>query len=163
VQEEFQMTHAEQADVPPIIVGVDGSESSKQALRWALRYSDLTGTPATAVMTWQYPADYGLVGFPPESELWRPDLDAARTLEATLTEVLGDRRAAFAAITPQGNPAHVLVELSETATLLVVGSRGHGGFASLLLGSVSSACAEHARCPVLVVHGQVDERPQRPA
>jgi nucleotide-binding universal stress UspA family protein len=149
------MTQTEGAGAPPIIVGVDGSEPSKHALRWALHYSDLTGTRATAVMTWQYPAGYGMTGVPPDSELWRPDLDAARILEETLTEVLGDeRRGAFTALTREGNPARVLVELSAGATLLVVGNRGRGGFASLLLGSVSSACVEHARCPVLVVHGQ---------
>jgi nucleotide-binding universal stress UspA family protein len=52
-----------------------------------------------------------------------------------------------------GQPASVLLEASEDSTMLIVGSRGHGGFAGLLLGSVSSACAEHATCPVLVVHG----------
>ena len=151
------MTRAEQEDAPRIIVGLDGSESSKEALRWALRYSDLTGTRITAVMTWQYPAGYGLGGVPPDSELWRPDLDAARTVEATLADVLGDDRPEdLGAVTPEGNPARVLVELSAGAALLVVGSRGHGGFAGLLLGSVSSACAQHARCPVLVMHENPD-------
>ena len=152
------MTQAEQDDAPRIIVGVDGSESSKDALRWALRYSDLTGTRVTAVTTWQYPTtDYGLTGVPPESELWRPDLDAARSLDATLTDVLGDDRpVALGTLTAEGNAARVLIELSAGAALLVVGSRGHGGFAGLLLGSVSSACAHHAQCPVLVMHGDVD-------
>jgi nucleotide-binding universal stress UspA family protein len=151
------MTQAEQGEASRIVVGVDGSKTSKEALRWALRYSELTGTPLTAAMTWQYPVDYGLGGLPPDSELWRPDLDAARVLEATLADVVGDDRpVGLRAITPQGGPAHVLVELSADAALLVVGSRGHGGFAGLLLGSVSSACAQHARCPVLIVHGNVD-------
>ena len=68
--------------------------------------------------------------------------------------VLGaDRPADFETVIVEGNPAEVLVHRSEGARVLVVGSRGHGGFAGLLLGSVSSACAERAHCPVLVVHG----------
>jgi nucleotide-binding universal stress UspA family protein len=151
----------QQDDAPRIIVGVDGSESSKDALRWALHYSDLTGTPVTAVTTWQYPTDYGFAGVAPDSEVWRPDLDAARSLETTLTDVLGDERpVALGTLTAEGNAARVLVDLSAGAALLVVGSRGHGGFANLLLGSVSSACVHHAQCPVLVMHRDVDAAAQ---
>ncbi|MDD0857766.1 universal stress protein [Arthrobacter alpinus] len=62
----------------------------------------------------------------------------------------------FSGVCVRGTPARVLMEHSKSAQMLIVGSRGHGGFAGMLLGSVSSACAEHAGCPVLVVHGERD-------
>ncbi|MEO6530311.1 MAG: universal stress protein, partial [Specibacter sp.] len=64
----------------------------------------------------------------------------------------------FSGVCVRGTPAKVLMEHSKSAQMLIVGSRGHGGFAGMLLGSVSSACAEHAGCPVLVVHGERDAR-----
>ena len=134
-----------------IVVGVDGSPSSKAALRWALDYAGLTGKRVTAVSAWQYPHDYGFATTP--AEVWHPDTDAAEALEAAVRDVTGDDRPEeFEAITRQGHPTMVLLDLGNEADLLVVGSRGHGGFAGLLLGSVSAACAEHARCPVLVMH-----------
>jgi nucleotide-binding universal stress UspA family protein len=134
-----------------IVVGVDGSQSSRAALRWALDYAALTGKRVTAVSAWQYPHDYGFSITP--VEVWHPDTDAVEALEAAVRDVAGvDRPDEFAAITRQGHPTKVLLDLSNDADLLVVGSRGHGGFAGLLLGSVSSALAEHAHCPVLVMH-----------
>ena len=134
-----------------IVVGVDGSPSSKAALRWALDYAGLTGKRVTAVSAWQYPHDYGFAMTP--VEVWHPDTDAVEALEAAVRDVAGDDRPdEFEAMTRQGHPTKVLLDLSNDAELLVVGSRGHGGFAGLLLGSVSSAVAEHARCPVLVMH-----------
>lgn len=86
-------------------------------------------------------------------EAWHPDTDAVEALEAAVRDVAGDDRPdELEAITRQGQPTKVLLDLSRDAALLVVGSRGHGGFAGLLLGSVSAACAERARCPVLVMH-----------
>lgn len=143
-------THA--ADVPGrIVVGVDGSPPSKAALRWAARIAPVTHSRIEAVITWSYPISYGApIGF----DNWHPDTDAAKVLQEALDEVFGgDPPAHLGAVVRQGHARDVLVAASEGADMLVVGSRGHGGIAGLLLGSVSSACAEHARCPVLVVHG----------
>jgi nucleotide-binding universal stress UspA family protein len=132
-----------------IVVGVDGSESSKQALRWAARLSAAEGSHIEAITAWDYPQAYNS----PVDPNWRPDLDAEMILDDTLREVFGDDRpAGLDPIVRHGPPRTVLIEASEGAELLIVGSRGHGGFAGLLLGSVSSACSEHAHCPVLVLH-----------
>jgi nucleotide-binding universal stress UspA family protein len=144
------------ADVTPtanrIVVGVDGSEPSKSALRWAARFAAMSGGAIEAVLAWQPPVSYGGAYPPPD---WRPDLDAEAILNSTVDEVFGDDRPAdIRLIVEEGNAAAVLLEYSNGAELLVTGSRGHGGFAGLLLGSVSSHCAEHATCPVLVVHGE---------
>jgi nucleotide-binding universal stress UspA family protein len=132
-----------------IVVGVDGSESSKQALRWAARLSAAESSHIEAITAWDYPQAYNS----PVDPNWRPDLDAEMILDDTLREVFGDDRpAGLDPIVRHGPPRTVLIDASEGAELLIVGSRGHGGFAGLLLGSVSSACSEHAHCPVLVLH-----------
>ncbi len=135
-----------------IVVGVDGSPSSKSALRWAARMQPLFGGEIEAVISWEYPSSYGWgAGLPSD---WRPDLDAAKAIEAAVDDVFGTERPRTLKCTVrEGRANYVLLEISEGAELLVVGSRGHGGFAGLLLGSVSAACTEHARCPVLVAHG----------
>jgi nucleotide-binding universal stress UspA family protein len=103
-----------------IVVGVDGSPSSIGALRWAIRQAELTGADVEAVIAWHYPIATGGYG-------WAP------TGMATSFDF---------------NPAQVLLGASDGADLLVVGSRGHGGFTEALLGSVSQHCVHHARCPV---------------
>ena len=137
--------------VPPrIVVGVDGSEQSKLALRWAARFAAVEQADIVAVSAWHYP-NYG--GWPYPAE-WQPGAETAKALTATIDEVFGaERPAGLQLRVHEGNPAKVLLDLSDGALLLVVGSRGHGGFAGLLLGSVSEKVAEHATCPVLVVHG----------
>jgi nucleotide-binding universal stress UspA family protein len=133
-----------------IVVGVDGSEPSKSALRWAVRAADVTGGGIDAVIAWQVPPNYGWSIADPH---WHPDQDAEKVITATVDEVFGaDRPPDLRIIVRKGNPAKVLLDASQGAELLIVGSRGHGGFVGLLLGSVSSSCAEHAHCPVLVVH-----------
>jgi nucleotide-binding universal stress UspA family protein len=135
----------------PIVVGVDGSEPSKAALRWAARTAALTGSRIEAVIAWHPPSTYGWPLYLPED--WQPDQDAEKVLTEAVDAVFGaDRPVGMRLIVAKGNPAKVLVDHSRDAELLVVGSRGHGGFAGLRLGAVSSNCAEHASCPVLVVH-----------
>ncbi len=135
-----------------IVVGVDGSESSKSALRWAARLLPVFNGEIEAVIAWEYPSSYGWgIALPSD---WRPDLDAAKALEAAVDDAFGNQRPPGLKCTVcEGRASYVLLEASEGADLLIVGSRGHGGFAGLLLGSVSTACTEHAKCPVLVAHG----------
>jgi nucleotide-binding universal stress UspA family protein len=135
---------------PRIVVGVDGSDPSKEALRWAARIGVAIGARIEAVTAWEYPTSYG---WPAYGDDWRPDADADAVLRETLDQVFGDDRpAGLEARVCHGHARQVLLDTADGTAMLVVGSRGHGGFTGLLLGSVSSACAEHAHCPVLVVH-----------
>jgi nucleotide-binding universal stress UspA family protein len=143
----------------PIVVGIDGSEDSKDALRWAARQSELTATTLTVVTAWQLPVSFGTVWQMPATYGKSHDLsqvdfaaDAKKTLDAALEEVLGP--SPHVSVTRQlvsGRAAPVLIEASRHAALLVVGRSGHGGFAGMLIGSVSQHCVSHAACPVVVV------------
>jgi nucleotide-binding universal stress UspA family protein len=136
-----------------IVVGVDGSDSSEQALRWAAYIAARSNAHVEAIITWPAMSDWS-ASWAPVDASWDPVGGAEQALENTLVNVFGE------AVPPslvrsvrQGGAAKVLLEASTGARMLVVGSRGHGGFTGLLLGSVSTACVEHATCPVLVVHG----------
>ncbi|MHB0929619.1 MAG: universal stress protein [Candidatus Nanopelagicales bacterium] len=140
-----------------IVVGIDGSEESKWALRWAARMAPALEADIEVIGAWQYPLLVGVDAMAVTSvpELMDPEGNAKQLMELTLADVFGDGRPTGLTMRfERGQPAHVLIEASRGATMLIVGSRGHGGFTGLLLGSVSSACAEHAKCPVLVVHGE---------
>ncbi|MEO6503003.1 MAG: universal stress protein [Jatrophihabitantaceae bacterium] len=147
-----------------IVVGVDGSKPSHEALRWARFMADVTGSTLEAIMVWQRISAYGAgaagwAAFPPD---WNPAEEARRVLADTVAEVFGPSTPEGMTMTVrEGGAAHALIEMSGGARMLVVGSRGHGGFAGLLLGSVSTACAEHATCPVLVIHGMTPPPPSR--
>ncbi|MGZ4508003.1 MAG: universal stress protein [Blastococcus sp.] len=134
-----------------IVVGVDGSDSSADALRWAAAQARLTGAALTAVMSWELPTSYAWGPVMDDTD-W--EADARKALEQTITETLdADAAATVQRSVLRGHPARALLDASAGADLLVVGSRGHGGFAGLLLGSVSQHVITHATCPVLVVHG----------
>ena len=135
---------------PRIVVGVDGSEGSQNALRWAARQAQYTGATLEVVIGWQYPAFYGWAPAGPD------DADYGQIAEQVLTETLDkvfgpDRPERLATRVVACHPAQALVEASEGAELLVVGNRGHGGFADALLGSVSTYCVHRAHCPVTVI------------
>jgi nucleotide-binding universal stress UspA family protein len=135
-----------------IVVGVDGSPSSIDALRWAAKTSQAFGAEIDAIMTWEYPAAFGMGPVPSE---WSPLADAESSLAKALVEAFGNPRPdGLRARVVHGYAPKILIDESVGAEMLVVGSRGHGGFAGLLLGSVSAHCAEHASCPVVVVHTQ---------
>jgi nucleotide-binding universal stress UspA family protein len=137
-----------------IVVGVDGSPSSQQALRWGARAAAAFGAGLDAVTAWDLPAWYGYGSVPTD---WDPAQDMRTTLDQTIQEVFGDQPpAGLRRLVSEGGAAKVLLDASQDAIMLVVGSRGHGGFAGLLLGSVSANVAEHASCPVLVIHGDQD-------
>ena len=130
---------------PMIVVGVDGSPSSKDALRWAARYAELTGAPVHAVIAWQLPEIYGYT--PRDFEG-----DARKTLTQAISDALGPGACDKLTLhVVEANPAAALIGMCRDAQLLVVGSRGHGAFTGMLLGSVSQHCVQHACCPVLVV------------
>ncbi|MGX7678907.1 universal stress protein [Jatrophihabitans sp. DSM 45814] len=135
-----------------IVVGVDGSEPSRQALLWAVQYAALIGATVDTVISWSYPAVYGIGAIATD---WNPEAEARQTLADTVSSVLGEKvPLTLTQSVREGNAAQVLLDETKDAQMLVVGSRGHGGFAGLLLGSVSANCAEHAQCPVLVIHGK---------
>ena len=135
-----------------IVVGIDGSESSKNALRWAAKLAPTISDSIDVFVVWEYPAMLGWEGGIPD---WlRPDEDAKKVLDATLKSVFGEvLPKGLVGHIRQGHAASFLLDASKSAAMIIVGSRGHGGFSNLLLGSVSSACAEHAVSPVLIVHG----------
>jgi nucleotide-binding universal stress UspA family protein len=138
-------------EVDPVVVGVDGSEHSKRALAWGARYAALTGAPLTVMAVWHPPLNYGWTG--PTAPDRDPEADTRQMLEREAGEVLGAERPASVSLeVVQGPPGKVLVEASQHASAVVVGSRGRGEFAGRLLGSVSSHVSAHARCPVVVVH-----------
>lgn len=130
-----------------MVVGIDGSPSSIRALRWALKQAEATGTEVEAVHAWQIPSSFGMA-VPIMPEGW------AESAEESLEKVLEQETDGSVPVkrrVVEGYPAKVLLKRSEGAELLVVGSRGHGGFVGALLGSVSQHCIQHASCPVVVV------------
>lgn len=137
------------ADTDRIVVGVDGSESSIAALRYAARIADALDVPLDAVMVWSYPpitgAEFGVA--------WAPQKDAERILAKAAETALGHQARDRLTMTVLPGPAaRTLIELSDSCGMLVLGSRGVGGFTGLVLGSVVAACAAHAHCPVMIVH-----------
>jgi nucleotide-binding universal stress UspA family protein len=143
------VTSSEAETVHRIVVGVDGSESSLRALEWAARLADLTGSRLEAIMTWEWPTSYGwTLPLPPDYD---PASESQKLLNETTIEVRKlHSDLDIRALVVQGHPAPSLVDASKGADLLVVGSRGHGEFAGMLLGSVSEHCVTNAHCPVTV-------------
>jgi nucleotide-binding universal stress UspA family protein len=154
------MTQPGSGQEPRIVVGVDGSASSKAALGWAIRQAKLTGAVVEAVIAWHSPGAYGY----PVAMGDDADYEglAAKVITDTIAVVSGP--AGPVEIRPkvvEGNPATVLLAASAGADLLVVGSRGHGGFVEALLGSVSQHCVHHATCPVVVLRDAATRKASR--
>ena len=133
-----------------IVVGVDGSNSSRQALRWAATEAEQTGAELQVVMTWHNP--YPDMWIPHDPSGTQPLELIRRALERIVKGVLGDHPAVTVETSAiEGPAARVLVETAKGADLLVVGSRGLSEFVEILLGSVTLHCVAHAPCPVVVV------------
>ncbi|BAL89604.1 hypothetical protein AMIS_43840 [Actinoplanes missouriensis 431] len=136
-----------------IVVGVDGSPGSRKALAWAAAEAATHGTELIVLNVWEHtllpPA-----GSVSVSERYVPEQSqrTADELLQVIKEELGEQPAVLVQpVVKQGRPAKVLIEESADADLLVVGERGHGGFAGLVLGSVSQHVSAYAKCAVVVV------------
>jgi nucleotide-binding universal stress UspA family protein len=141
------MTHG------PVVVGVDGSSPSERALTWARDYARLSGSALRVICAWEVPPLGGAVSY------GDPDIlrQAALEIVATATAEPGPNDVPVEGHAIEGHPSNVLVHESQQAQLLVLGARGRGGFADMLLGSVSAYCSHHAKCPVVIVR---EDRPQ---
>ena len=140
------------ADAGVIVVGIDGSDTSLEALRWAITEARRRGDRVEVLHCWHIPYYGDVSGMMPVP---------GNVMEEASQAILADALAAVAADADgvaisgravQGAAAHTLIEASATADLVVVGRRGHGGFVGLLMGSVATQVAGHAACPVVVVN-----------
>ena len=144
-----------------IVVGVDGSEQARAALAWAVRQAELTGATVEAVIAWHYPIAFAGAPFAPIGSQMDVDFAgaAAQMVSAAISETADPTGPVKVSSTVrEGNAAQVLIDAAQGADLLVVGSRGHGGFTEALLGSVSQHCVRPARCPVVIVRGSGEKR-----
>jgi len=137
-----------------IVVGIDGSHGSESALRFAAEEAKLHDVKLRVVTAWHI----GRSVYMSTSALAQLDsealgTDALQAAEEQVERVLGPQRSQnIEVVAREGDAAGVLIDESKRAQILVVGSRGHGGFAGLLLGSVGQQCASHSQCPVVIVH-----------
>ena len=136
-----------------IVVGTDGSAASAVAVRWALEAAFLVDAWLDVVLVWAPDIDFGWLGTPP-AHGWLPDpATEGRALVQTVVDRVCEGWSAEAVRTfvIEGDPVQCLLAHATGADVLVLGDRGAGGFLGLQLGSVASACARHATCPVLIV------------
>jgi nucleotide-binding universal stress UspA family protein len=153
-----------------IVVGVDGSEASKRALRWAAEEARLRSSSLEVVHTYEhdrtwtsYPGDEDVNPVAVEQlrrEIARAADRAAAHAQAVVDRLIADLDGidATATVVRSQHPAKTLLERSKGADMLVVGSRGRGGFKELLLGSIGQQCANYAECPVVIIRGTDGER-----
>ena len=143
-----------------IVAGIDGSASSRAALRWAVGQAKLTGATVDAVIAWQIPLVPASSGYAPIYVAEEGDFEkeATKTIEAVIGDDVEPADSQRVRIqVRQGHPSQVLLDAAAGADLIVVGRRGHGSFAEALLGSVSQHCVHHAHCPVLIMRSESDQ------
>ena len=147
-----------------IVVGVDGSKASQRALEWAARQASLEGAELEVVHAYEYETPW--MAYASYEGMTREQVEGLRAemeggkeaahrhaqamVDGQVADLPDDLRVQAVAVETR-RPAEVLVERSSDADLLVVGSRGRGGFKGLMLGSVSQQCATHASCPVVII------------
>jgi len=141
----------------PVVVGVDGSPASIEALRWADRYARRRDVALRVVHAWQ-PAPPLAVGFYTSLAFSALREVAQAVLDTSIeTAFGGDERGKIEPVLTTGGAGHGLIEAAANAQLLVVGARGQGGFAQLLVGSTAQQCVHHAPCPTVVIHGEPEK------
>ena len=145
-----------------IVVGIDGSHNAGHALEWAMTEASIRKAPLTVITVNSVPASYW-TGAPVELPGDQDRVSEIRkTAEAAVEETaskLGAGRPESVTVTAvSGFPAQTLIDASSGADMLVVGSRGGGGFVPLVLGSVSNQVVHHAHCPVVVVPPEKSEK-----
>ena len=142
-----------------IVVGIDGSPGSRRALEWAVREARAHSDEILAIYAWSYPIVVGMFdSVLPVPEGVDLEKEAAEFLQRTVDKIAGDAGVRIRIEVVQGSAGNALVDASRDADVLVVGSRGFGGFRGLLLGSTGQQCAVHAHCPVLIVPHEERER-----
>jgi nucleotide-binding universal stress UspA family protein len=141
--------------MPGIIVGVDGSDHSRHALEWAIREAAVRHAPLTVLTVQQATAGYwgGPVLYTDDQDLVKQAREIAQEeIESTLEKIGPESRPSSVTVQAViGLPGDELLQAAGDADMLVVGSRGAGGFKRLLLGSVSTQVTHHAHCPVVVI------------
>ena len=139
-------------NVGPLVVGIDGSKGSVAALRWAIEEGKLRSARVLAVTSWTYPSMvFADAYFLPAADTLREE--AGSVLERAITDATAGAKEPdyLDRLVSDQPPSLTLLGLSTTASLLVVGARGHGGFVGLLVGSVATQVINHAKCPVVIV------------
>ena len=136
------------------IVGVDGSENSVRALKWAVRHAPARASMLRVIRAWRVPTTGGQEMMPPRIDDFRP-VTAYEFLDEVIAE-LKPHGVTVEGLVKHGTASSVLLDACDDADLLIVGTRGLGGFARLLLGSTSHQCATHARIPVVVVPATIN-------
>jgi nucleotide-binding universal stress UspA family protein len=143
-----------------IVVGVDGSETAELATRWAATEARCRGASLELVAAWEVPTNtYGFGMAPITEDIVKGLQQAAEEIVGNAIDVVRDETGDIDVTTTvvEGQAARVLLDAARDADLLVVGSRGLGGFRELLLGSVSQQCAHYAACPVVIVRHVHDQ------
>lgn len=138
-----------------IVVGIDGSTNARRALEWAAGEARIRGARLVAVLAWDAPvATFSSVALASGDAAQLDEL-AAEASQRLAAALAGAEEALTGleveSLVAEGSPAKILLEAARDADLLVVGTRGHGGLAGLVLGSVSQQCAHHSPCPVVIV------------
>ena len=145
--------------MPGILVGVDGSDHSHRALNWAMWQAAQQHAPLTVLAVRPDPVRpatgiyWGVHSYPEDSHNPEAARKAVQGIVDQVANEIGERPPEVTVNVVTGDPAEELIKASNDADMLVVGSRGSGGFATLLMGSVSSKVTHHAACPVVVIRG----------